>query len=414
MNDFAFHHPDDALAAWAERVAVVPPEHASSENAQTPVDQTPVGRVAAVDVLADRDSPAADVSAMDGYAVRLDDVGRGRAKLLGQCAAGSPVQHLPVDGILKIFTGAVVPVGAEAVVKVEDAVLDGDEVCFEAGTAVSNGSHIRRRGENVAAGETVVRGGECLTAASIATLANFGGLMTPVRSKVRVALITTGGEVLDVGQQPAAHQLRNSNAAAITAALANHRWIDLSPPRHCVDDRDALNDMLSDVLNDAVAACDAVVLTGGVSMGDHDYVPRCVRDVGGEIVFHKIPIRPGKPILGAVGPGGQMICGLPGNPVSAVVNTYRMAIPILRRIAGIKTWMPSNPAVSMAATSIAGGDDRTLGLHAMRLVRIDSHGRAVWVPSKGSGDLVALGQSDGFVEVPAGQSGAGPYRFWRW
>lgn len=403
MTAFAFDHPDDALRAWAERLSVV------SSDPSPMLD--PVGRVTWRDSLADRDSPAADVSAMDGFAVRLSDVQNGSASLRGECAAGSPQRTMPHDGVMKIFTGGVVPVGAEAVVKVEDADLEGDHVRFRDVAILNVGTHIRRQGENVAAGNVVVKAGTLLSPSSVATLANFGCIPAPMHSKVRVSILTTGGEVLKVGQTPQSHQLRNSNAAAIEAAMSRHAWIECLPPRHSDDDPETLTAHLED----AIARSDAVILTGGVSMGDHDYVPQCVARVGGETIFHKLPIRPGKPILGAVTAEGKMICGLPGNPVSAVVNTYRMALPMLRRIAGIKRWMPTNPTIK-----ISNLDDQRLPLHTMRLVQLEQDGGAQIVATKGSGDLVSLGISDGFVEVPAvgfqssRPSGAGRYRFWSW
>lgn len=401
MSSFAFDHPDEALVAWADRVAVI---DQVDDEAHGLMD-----RVMAGDAVADRDSPAADVSAMDGYAVRMSDVRCDRVKIAGECAAGSPRIAMPASGVLKIFTGGVVPVGAEAVVKVEDATMEDDTagddtVVWRSDLSLRPGQHIRRRGENIAAGSVVARGGTLVSAAAMATLANFGSLRCDVLRRVHVGVITTGGEVLPVGQTPAEHQLRNSNSPAITAALSRG-WIDVVRTEHCDDDPRRLTDLLRDV----VADCDAVILTGGVSMGDHDYVPRCVAAIGGRTVFHKLPIRPGKPILAAVTDGGKMICGLPGNPVSAVVNTHRMVLPMLRRIAGIDRWMPSVPRVSVGSP-----DDKSLPLYHMRLAAIGDDGSARYVATKGSGDLVSLAGSDGFVEIPPGQGGAGPFRFWAW
>jgi molybdopterin molybdotransferase len=152
-----------------------------------------------------------------------------------------------------------------------------------------------------------------------------------------------------------------------------------------------------------------VILTGGVSMGDYDYVPDVVREVGGEIVFHGLPLRPGKPILGAATSIGKLIVGLPGNPVSATVGCRRMVLPLLAKMSGQINWLPPRPMLRLL-----GGGDKAIPLHWMRLVRLTGDGVCEPVLSQGSGDLVSLGNSDGFVETPPGAVGEGPWPYYSW
>ncbi len=206
-------------------------------------------------------------------------------------------------------------------------------------------------------------------------------------------------------QQLESWQLHNSNRSALTALLCQHRWIDHIDSIHAKDDRSDLQQTLQTALEHS----DAVILTGGVSMGDYDYVPEIVRQVGGEVVFHGLPVRPGKPILGAATKDGKLIVGLPGNPVSATIGGHRFALPLLAKISGQIDWLPRS-----AAVRLTNSDSKTIPLHSMRLVRLTDHGEAEIVPSQGSGDLVSLGQSTGYVELPPGESGDGPWPYFAW
>jgi len=396
---FAFHHPDDALAALAQCLAVVGIE--SSVQRLT-------GRVTAVDILADRDSPAADVSAMDGYAIRISDLALEKSlPVLGESAPGAPPPEMPEVGVIRVFTGAIVPKLCDAVIKREDTIeSEASIVLTPAARQTARGDHIRRAGENARQGSTVVPRGTHITAAVAATMANFGSLCSHVFARLRVAIITTGDEVGSFEQvPPAPWQLRNSNQVALMSLLSQHAWIDTCSTIHCRDDRDALTETLQEQLKQH----DAVLITGGVSMGDYDYVPAVVEQLGGKILFHGLPIRPGKPILGAATQEGKLILGLPGNPVSATVGCQRFAIPLLARISGQSDWLPARPQVKLEA-----GSPQTLPLYAMRLVRLIAPGIAELVPSQGSGDLVALGRSHGFVEIPPHASGEGPWPYQSW
>ncbi len=395
---FQFQHPDDAIAALAQRLATVGVEPSVTDL---------TGRTLARDVVADRDSPAADVSAMDGYAIRMGDLQRDDPiPVIGESAPGAPPPLLQPHCAVRIFTGAIVPEGSDVVIKREDTEERVDSIGLsDVARRTEKGEHIRRRGENAQQGQTVMRHGTQVTAATCAAMANFGVYSADVFARVGVSIITSGNEVgLFDDQPPEAWQLRNSNRFAI-ASLLSRPWIRIDEATHCRDEPQLLTETLEERLRES----DAVILTGGVSMGDYDYVPDVIRSVGGEVVFHGLPIRPGKPILGAATKEGKLILGLPGNPVSATVGCHRFGLSLLAKMNGQTDWLPHCPRVRLV-----GGGDKTIPLHWLRLVSLTSEGTAAVVTSQGSGDLVSLGHSSGYVELPPQQSGEGPwpYRCW--
>lgn len=392
---------DDAIESVAARLAGV------DEQTIAPV----AGRVLSAPIAADRDSPAADVSAMDGYAVRMSDLGD-RMLVVGEVQPGTAPVELQPGTALRIFTGSVIPIGAELVVKREDAIESPTEVAWsDAARRLPAGANIRRKGENGRCGDSILPTGTVLTAASIAAAVNFGASQVSVFASVKCSVIVTGNELLDVSATPQAWQIRDSNGPTVAAMIDGHAWLQLAHQMRCGDDRDELKTKLAT----AIAASDAVILTGGVSKGDYDHVPEVIASLGGQILFHRLPIRPGQPVLGAVTSCGKLILGLPGNPVSTACCMQRIGMPLLRRMGGHTNWQ-SRPL----HVTVENADDKTLPLVWMRLVRsigYDSASgtdRVQYVASKGSGDLVALGTSDGFVELPPGSSGAGPWPYHRW
>lgn len=398
-----FSGPDEAIDALAARLTTVAAELGTLAS----------GRVLAEPILLDRDSPAADVSAMDGYAVRMNDLASDEpVPVVGEVQPGESPPAMPAHGVLRIFTGAVLPPGAEAVVKREDAQEQPTAVRWlPAVRALTAGANIRRQGENGRAGTEALAAGTQLHAASIATAISFGAARALLHHPVRCSVIVTGNELLGVSDSPQPWQLRDSNGPTVAAMLSEHPWLRLEQQARCGDDRQHLHTQLAEALQHS----DAVILTGGVSKGDYDHVPGVITDVGGEIIFHRLPIRPGQPILGAVTAGGQLILGLPGNPVSAACGMLRFGLPLLRKLSGNQQWQ-SRPL----SVLVQNPGEKTLPLHWMRLARLTRPSgvtgaiAAELVASQGSGDLVALGASDGFIEQPPGAAGAGPWPFYRW
>lgn len=398
-HPFAFDTPDDAIDAIAERLS------RTDIETNQPVE---TGRVLAKDQVSERESPAANVSAMDGYAIRLQDIAPEKDLPVSSTSyPGSPPPEMAAGQVTRIFTGAMVPSGADAVIKREDTEESDTMIRLrEVALTTDHGMHIRFAGENLTGGEVFLRSGSAIATPQAAALMNFGIAETDLFAKVRVTIMTTGDELVQDATSPVEPwQIRNSNRTALQCLLARHGWMEEPKIDHVRDNREELRDRLAERLNDH----DAVVLTGGVSMGDHDFVPGVIDDVGGQVVFHKLPLRPGKPILGAVGPRGQLILGLPGNPVSAMMGAVRFGLPLLRRISGQRDWRDIPPKVRLSSPG-----EKTLPLHWMRGVRMLRPGVAAPVIGKGSGDLVALASTDGFIEMPPGATGEGPWPYRTW
>ncbi len=363
------------------------------------------GRVLSEPLILDRDSPPIDVSAMDGYAVRVADVVSAEMPVAGTSCAGSPPMKLPDGSAIRIFTGAPIPIGADCVVKREDTLELDQRVRIELPIdRIKPRQNIRYQGENGNIGGVALVSGTELAAPAMASVATFGRGKLQVRRRLRVAVLNTGDELIPAGEPASAWQIRDSNGPLLEAWLRRTPWIDFQGRWQARDSFDGIRAAVEERLK----SVDTLILTGGVSMGDTDFVPKAIDSVGGKIVFHRLPIRPGKPVLGAV-LDGKLVVGLPGNPVSVAVTSRVIAAPLLRRQAGIQADCPTS-----VLTHIANPDDRTLPLVWYRLVSIGLDGQVRLIESRGSGDLISLSQSHGFVELPPGGSGPGPWKLTIW
>ena len=363
------------------------------------------GRVLAEPVVTDRPSPPCDVSAMDGYALRTDDLTKSRLSVAGEVATGHAAPALPPDQAVRVFTGGAVPAEAQVVVRREDVNERTDAIDLPEGLDLPPGANIRHQGENAAAGAAVVEAGKLVTPAVAAALGAFGVAEPRVFDRVRISVLVTGDELLPVDATPQPWQIRDSNSQTLATLLGEIPWIELRSIRRVHDQLDPL----THALRAALDTSDAVLLTGGVSMGDYDFVPDAVQAAGGSMVFHKLALRPGKPMLGAVGPQGQAVLGLPGNPVSVMVTARRWASVALRKRAGL-----AQPDPPSAAVRLVNGVDKRLSLWWYRPVRLTETGQAEVIKTMGSGDLAATASSDGFVELPPDATGIGPWPFYPW
>lgn len=367
------------------------------------------GRVLARPLLADRDHPPLNVSAMDGYALRIADAiknAKRPMRVMGVAMAGAAAPELPADAAVQIFTGAPVPREADCVVPREQTVESPGQVRLANDpSTLKQGQNIRFRSENALAGSEVLPAGTWLSSAAMAGVASVASSPLHVQRRALISIINTGDELMSPGEPVTDWQIRDSNGPTLTAALEPHTWLEIQARSRVPDQLAAIAKELALHLETA----DAVVLTGGVSMGDTDHVPAAIEAVGGEIVFHRLPIRPGKPVLGAVTTAGKLIIGLPGNPVSVAVTAAAIALPLLRHIAGFAQLMPSQPRVL-----VTPADDKQLNLQWYRLIEFSAAGEARYVESRGSGDLIALSRSAGFITLPAGMSGAGPWPLRLW
>ena len=389
--------PHDALAALRAETVIVERERVELPRA--------LGRVLAEDLRADRPSPACDVSAMDGFAVRARDLARGTLAIAAEVRIGRPPPALVPGSAVRIVTGGAVPEGADTIVRREDVQEEAGAIVIETSTAarIAVGAEIRREGENGREGDPVVGAGTLLDAANASALASFGRSTIDVHRRVRVALLMTGDELVDPGAPATRWQVRDSNGLALRALL-DRPWIELLSFPRIPDDLDATRASITT----ALSSCDALVLTGGVSMGVRDHVPDALRACAVEVLFHRLAQRPGRPVLGGIAPGGRPVLALPGNPVSVQVTGRRLALPAIAWRAG----MTRGRAPIAVLLRSALPDSGALWQH--RLVAIAPDGTASIVPSSGSGDVVAIAKSDGFVEIPPRTTGAGPFPFYDW
>ncbi len=379
----------EAKRLVAEHVPVLGEETLPLEQAQ--------GRVLAEPILADRDLPPADTSAMDGYAVQWEDVREPGAvlRIVGEVRAGASPHHVRVvpGSCVHILTGAQLPQGADTVVMAELS-----EQGPEAGTVrlfghAERGQHIRRRGEDVRAGATVLSPGTSIGPAEIATLATVGRREVRVVRAPRVAVLATGDEVVPIEAAPAPHQVRNSNAWTLRAQL-RELGLDAEDLGVARDTRGELEALLRRGLER-----DVLLVTGGVSVGRYDYVAQSLAALGVETVFHRVAVRPGKPVLFARHAGG-LVFGLPGNPVSAFTGFAVFVAPALRRMMGHR-----NPEPPLWRARLGARFKRKPGRTHYHLAWIEwgeQTLRATPVRTMGSADVVSMTRANGFIVAPGG------------
>ena len=377
--------------------------------APLPVETLPLGRclhrVVAEDVLADRDIPQADRSAMDGYAVRAEDVAAPPARLqvVGEIAAGSDAAPVVADGqCARIFTGANVPPGADTVVRQEDTEesAGGDSPWTERYVTVMapipEVVNIFRRGENAVRGAVLIPAGTPLNPVHIGLCATVGCDVPRVYRNPRVSIVTTGAELKGAGESIGSHEIRDSNGPMLAAVLEQHRF-GCAGTASAVDDID----VLAQTLANALEASDVILITGGVSVGKYDLVPDAIGKAGGEIVYHGVLMKPGKPQLFAVFPSGKCAFALPGNPLSAMTGMQEFALPAMRRLAG----MPVEQCRPLMRLPIAVDLD-TEGdryRHVLgRLVPCETGLHVEPLHSSGSADLISAGRAHGAIMVPPG------------
>jgi len=362
---------DDALT----RLHALAPKIA----AETVPLRAAAGRWAAADVVARRTQPARDLSAMDGYAVRFDDLG-GPLRLIGESAAGHPFDHpIGAGETVRIFTGAALPPGADAVLIQEEAARDGDEVRLE-GDGPVRGGNIRRAGIDFAQDQTLIATGDRLTPARIALAASGGYGTLSVARRIRVAIVASGDELTLPGAPLSDRTLPESNGVMLAAMLA-----DLPVD---VVDLGILPDRL-DTITEAFRSVEADILvtTGGASVGDHDLIRPALAAAGGSIDFWRIALRPGKPMLaGKI--GEMLVLGLPGNPVSAYVTAAIFLKPIIAAMSGARD--PSPTAYPAILGAPLRANDRRQDY--MRAVTRD--GRVYVAESQDSSLLATLAGAD--------------------
>jgi molybdopterin molybdotransferase len=366
-----------------------------------PEEQAPlveaVGRWAARDIAALRDQPAFDLSAMDGYAIRYAER-PGPWRVVGESAAGAGFDHpIGPKEAVRIFTGAPMPEGSDSVLVQEEATREGDWLLMQGEGPLRQGGNVRPRAVDFAAGTVLVSTGAAITARHVG-LAGIGGHGTlPVRRRARVALLSTGDELVPPGSPLSGAQLPASNAAMLAALLAG-RPTEVLDRGIVRDDLDAI----AEAFRAAAETADIVVTTGGVSVGDHDLVRPALEKAGASLDFWRVAMRPGKPLL-AGRLGGAIILGLPGNPVSSYVTARLFLLPLIARLGGASDPMPASRLLPLGVELAANGSRQDY-LRA----RVED-GRAFAPDGQDSAAMVALAAADGLIvrppHAPAAQAG---------
>lgn len=306
------------------------------------------GRFAAADVVAKRTQPAHNLSAMDGYAITHSSL-PGPWRVIGESAAGSPFQGALKSGeAVRIFTGSAMPDGADCVIIQEDIARTHDEISIEQSLMVREFQHVRAAGSDFVVGQILVRKGAELTPARIALAVIGGHGYLGVKRRVRVAIISTGNELVPPGTDAGADRLPSSNAVMLAAMLRNLPC-DVQDLGIVPDNLDHLTRVIKG------ADADIIVTTGGASVGDYDLVRPALLAAHANIDFWKIAMRPGKPLM--AGKLSKRVClGLPGNPVSAYVTALLFLLPLIKAMSGASDPLPKRKTGILRGTLPATGE----------------------------------------------------------
>ena len=354
------------------------------------------GEILARDVMADRNIPPFPRAAMDGFAV----VWSGREvdlpyRVIGTVNPGGDWSgNASGADCIRIMTGARVPPPFDTVIQVELSEVDGGGNVRFIGP-VKRGANIAEEGEDVRKGSLLIGTGTLLSPHHVATLSSVGQWEVPVYKRPSVAVLATGSELLEPWESAQGPMIRNSNSHFLLAALKGLGFTDVRYLGIVPDEREQIVSKIREGLD-----CDFLLLSGGVSVGDVDIVPDCLKECGVRKILHKVAVKPGKPIFAGESPGGGIVIGLPGNPVAVMVHFHMFIRPLLLKASGATEYLPKPIHLPLAksATNKSGGKKFTIA-------RLESNGgetRVAEIPSHGSGDFVSANGADGVFEIPLG------------
>jgi molybdopterin molybdotransferase len=354
-----------------------------------------VGQTLRQDVFAERENPPFDRVCMDGIAISAKAFASGTRRFLIESTqqAGAPAVRLTEQmNAIEVMTGAMVPAGTDCIIPLEEYDLDGQAAVLKPNATANALRNIQKRGEDSDLGVAMLKSGIRLGAPELAVAASAGLARLSVTRPPTTVAISTGDELVDPGEPILEHQVRRSNAYAIVGALRQRGYENVAND-HIPDDEQTLAERLSQHLADQ----DVLILSGGVSKGKFDLVPKVLQHVGVSQVFYQVAQRPGMPMYFGSGPKGQAVFGLPGNPVSTLMCLVRYVVPAIIHLSG----RGRAPVQIMPLTApVKFGKPFTYFLPVT--VRFDDKGApsATPAPTNGPGDFLALTKTDGFIELP--------------
>lgn len=378
-----------------EALDIIKAQYQDFGTERIPLHQS-VGRILREDILADRDFPPYNRVTMDGICIQYEAFQEGRRtfKIEGVAAAGSEQATLSSpEHCLEVMTGSILPLQSDIVIRYEDVTIN-DGIATVNLEAIGFRQNIHEKGEDRKKGDLVISQGRVISSAEVGVAATVGKAEILVSRLPSALIISTGDELVDVHETPAAHQIRRSNVYRLQTTLQQF-GIEVHTA-HLVDDLDTIKHALTDFIQ----RYDLLILSGGVSKGKFDFLPEALTAVGVEKLFHKIKQRPGKPFWFGKHPAGTLVFALPGNPVSSFMCTHRYFIP----------WLKGSLSIDAAPFPLACLEEDIafkpdLTYFAQVKLRYDQQGTllARAIHGNGSGDLANLVDNDAFIELPRGK-----------
>lgn len=367
---------------------------------ELPAEEVPlteaIGRVLREDLFADRPFPPYDRVTMDGIAIQYASFANGQRDFPIEkvIAAGDPEDVLENPAhCVEIMTGAVLPKGADIVIRYEDLEIEAG-VAKVMTEAIKSSQNVHWKGSDRTQGSKIVEAGQLISPAEVGVAATIGKAKLKVTRLPKTAIISTGDELVDVSETPLPHQIRRSNVYRLQASLKQYK-IEVDA-YHLIDDQASIEQAIEQMLG----TYDILLLSGGVSKGKFDFVPAAMEALGVKKLFHRIKQRPGKPFWFGSAPTGALVFALPGNPVSSFMCTQRYFVPWLRNSLGLDTL---NLPIASLEQPVTFKPDLTYLCQVA--TRFDTDGRLLAKPAEGhgSGDLANLVEADAFIELPRGR-----------
>ncbi len=366
-----------------------------NNSSATTIERVPINhslqRVLAEDIIADMDMPPFDKSAVDGYACRREDI-NSNLKVIEVIKAGSmPEKEITKTFCSKIMTGGVIPKGANCVLMVEDTkIIDNENIQFVKENTANN---ICIKGEDICKGKCLISKGTLINPFHIAVMAAMGYTMPFVSKLPNVAIIATGEEIVEPHLIPTDAQIRNSNASQLIAQM-NAIGINANYAGIVTDNYSSL----SNSINQQLSQSDIILITGGVSMGDFDLVPKVLEDLGVKVLFHNISVQPGKPTLFGI-KDKTLVFGLPGNPVSTYIQSELLVKSAIYKMMGATNPEKKSIKLTLGKTYIRKKSER-LGLIPVKILNAE----VFPIEYHGSAHINAMTEADGLISIPIGTS----------